>query len=83
VEAIVEQSNKLLMHYGCRTALSTELQTSIGLLLVELGMSFQPFLLSYANFGHMVTTSWLRQAWEKLDQSKFLVMVHNLQSMFP
>ncbi len=29
-----------------RTALGTELQTSIGLLLVELGMSFQPFLLS-------------------------------------
>jgi hypothetical protein len=79
----VEQSNKLLMHYGCRTALSTELQTSIGLLLVELGMSFQPFLLSYANFGHMVTTSWLKQVWEKLDQFKFLMMVHNQQSMFP
>ena len=56
----MEQSNKLLMHYGCRTALGTELQTSIGLLLIELGMSFQPFLLSYANFGHMVTTSWLK-----------------------
>ena len=73
VEAIVEQSNKLLMHYGCRTALGTELQTSIGLLLIELGMSFHPFLLSYANFGHMVTTSWLKQVWEKLDRFKFLV----------
>ena len=83
VEAIVEQSNKLLMHYGYRTALGTELQTSIGLLLVELGMLFQPFLLSYANFGHMVTTSWLKQEWKKPDQFKFLVMVHNLQSMFP
>ena len=67
VEAIVEQLNKLLMHYGCRTALGTELQTSIGLLIVELGMSFQPFLLSYTNFGHMVTTSWLKQVWENLD----------------
>ena len=61
VEAIVEQSNKLLMHYGYRTALGTELQTSIGLLLVELGMLFQPFLLSYTNFGHMVTTSGLKR----------------------
>ena len=83
VEALVEQSNKLLMHYGCRTALGTELQISIGLLLVELGMSFQPFLLSYANFGHMVTTSWLKRVWEKLDRFKFLVTVHNLQSLFP
>ena len=40
VEALVEQSNKLLMHYGCHTAPSTELQTSIGLLLIELGMPF-------------------------------------------
>ena len=40
LEAIVEQSNKLLMHYGCRTVLGTKLLTSIGLLLVELGMSF-------------------------------------------
>jgi hypothetical protein len=83
VEAIVEQSNKLLMHYGCCTALGTELQTSIGLLLVELGMSFQPLQLSFADFGHMVTTSWLRQVWEKLDRFKFAVTVHNLHSVFP
>ena len=61
VEAIVEQSNKLHMHYGCCTALDTKLQTSIGLLLVELGILFQPLLLSYTNFGHMVTTSWLKR----------------------
>jgi hypothetical protein len=38
VEAMVEQANKLLMHYGCCTALGTKLQTSLKLLLVELGM---------------------------------------------
>ncbi len=61
VEAIVEQSNKLLTRYGCRTALGTKLQPSIELLLVELGMMFQPLQLSYANFGNMVTISWLKQ----------------------
>jgi hypothetical protein len=40
VEGKVKQSDKLLMHYGCCTAMGTELQTSLGLLLVELGMSF-------------------------------------------
>ncbi len=83
VEAIVEQWNKLLMHSGCPTALGTELQTSIELLLVELGMTFQPLLLSYANFGNMVTISWLKRVWEKLDRFKFAVTVHNLHLMYP
>jgi hypothetical protein len=43
VEATVEQSNKLLMHYGCHKALGTELQTSLGLLVADLGLSFQQF----------------------------------------
>jgi hypothetical protein len=43
VEATVEQSNKLLMHYGCHTALGTELQMLLELLVVDLGLSFQPF----------------------------------------
>jgi hypothetical protein len=46
VEATVEQVNKLLMHYGCHTALGDELQTSLELLVVDLGLSFQPFCLS-------------------------------------
>jgi hypothetical protein len=83
VEAIVEQSNKLLTHYSCRTALGTKLQTSIKLLLVELGMTFQPLQISYANFRNMVTISWLKQVWEKLDRFKFAVMVHNLRLMYP
>jgi hypothetical protein len=83
VEAIVEQSNKLLMHYGCQTALGTKLQTFLGLLLVELGMSFQPLQLSYNKFGDMVTTSWLKQVWEKLDRFNVVVMVHKLHSVFP
>jgi hypothetical protein len=43
VEATVEQANKLLVHYGCHTALGDELQTSLELLVVDLGLLFQPF----------------------------------------
>jgi hypothetical protein len=71
------------MHYGCCTAVGTKLQTSLGHLLVELGMSFQPLQLSYADFGNMVTTSWLKRVWEKLDRFKFAVTVHNFCSVFP
>jgi hypothetical protein len=50
VEAALEQANKLLMHYGCRTALGTELQTLLELLVVDLGLSFQPFQVAYGYF---------------------------------
>jgi hypothetical protein len=38
VEATLEQVNKLLMHYGCQTALGTELQRLGYYVLVEEGM---------------------------------------------
>ncbi len=47
VEAMLEQVNKLLMHYDCQTALGTELQTSLELLVVDLGLLFQQFRISY------------------------------------
>ncbi len=40
VEALIAMSNKLLMHFGCRTALGTFLKTSYSFLLHELGVSF-------------------------------------------
>ncbi len=66
VEATLEEVNKLLMHYGCWTALGTELQTLLVLLVVDLGLSFQPFQVSYKHFGDWVTTLWLKRVWEKV-----------------
>ncbi len=83
VEAIVEQSNKLLMHYGCHTALGTELQTLLELLVADLGLSFQPFHVSYEHYGNWVTHCWLKRVWEKVDCYGFVLMVNNLVSIFP
>ncbi len=47
VEATLKQVNKLLVHYGCQTALGLELQTSLELLVIDLGLLFQPFRVSY------------------------------------
>jgi hypothetical protein len=66
VEATLEQANKLLMHYGYHTALGAELQTSLELLVVDLGLSFQPFRVSFEQYGDWVTTSWLKRVWEKV-----------------
>ncbi len=73
----------LLMHYGCRTALGTELQTSLELLVVDLGLSFQPFQVSYEHFGDWVTTSWLKRVWEKVSFFGFTLSVRNLPACYP
>jgi hypothetical protein len=83
VKATVEQSNKLLMHYGCHTTLGTELQTSLELLMVDLGLSFPPFHVSYKHYGECETTCWLKRVWEKVDCYSFVLTVHNLSSTFP
>ena len=59
VEALAAMSNKLLMHYGCSTSVGQLLKTSLGYLLLELGMSFQPLQLSYAKYSSWATHSWL------------------------
>lgn len=42
VEAAVQQLNKLLMNYGCKSSVGVELQVCMELMITELGMSFQP-----------------------------------------
>jgi hypothetical protein len=83
VEATVEQTNKLLMHYGCHTALGDELQTLLELLVVDLGLSFQPFCVSYNHYGNWVTMCWLKRVWEKVDCYGLVLTVHNLLLSFP
>jgi hypothetical protein len=82
IKATMEQSNKLLMHYGCHTALGMELQTLLELLVVDLGLSFQPFRVSYKHYGNWVTTCWLKRVWEKVDCYGFVLTVNNLVSIF-
>ncbi len=64
VEALIAMANKLLMHYGCQTATGRFMQTSLSLLFVELGLSFQPLQESYKRFGFIVTHSWFKMLWE-------------------
>jgi hypothetical protein len=71
------------MHYGCQTALGTELQTSLDFLVVDLGLSFQPFRVSYDQYGDWVTTSWLKRVWEKVSFFDFVLTVTNLPTSYP
>ena len=51
VEALIAMMNKLLMHYECSTAMGRFMQISYSLLLVELGMSFQPLQVNYEKYS--------------------------------
>jgi hypothetical protein len=63
-------------------ALGTELQTSLELLVVDLGLSFQPFRVSYKQYGGWVTMSWLKRVWEKVNNYGFVLTVNNLLSSY-
>jgi hypothetical protein len=65
IECLVVQLNKLIMHYGSPSCLGINMQTSVELLVIELGLSIQPFAEDYDACQHWVTTSWLKSVWEK------------------
>jgi hypothetical protein len=73
VEALVAMTNKLLMHYGCKSALGDLMRTSYNYLILELGVSFQPLQASYRRFLFLATHSWMKMLWEKAD--KFGVVI--------
>jgi hypothetical protein len=81
IEALVATTNKLLMHYGCNTATKKLLQMSYSLFFVEAGLSFQPLQESYAQYGSLVTHSWVKMLWEKLSalDVKIVVSDHTLK----
>lgn len=65
VECLAVQATTLLTHYGCETAGGRLLQVSLELLILELGMSSQPFEVDFLRHGTWVTASWLKSLWEK------------------
>ena len=68
VECLIEQVTKVLIHYGNQSGLGLELQTSMELMIIELGISEQPLGESYLHYGKWVTHCWLKSVWEKVDK---------------
>ncbi len=64
VEALIAMTNKLIMHFGCRTGLGTFLRTSYSFLLLELGVLFQPLQSSYQQFSFLATHSQMKICWK-------------------
>jgi hypothetical protein len=65
IECFIAQVNKLLMHLSTASSLGTTMQASLDLLILELGMSSQPFYQDYKRNNKWVTHFWLKTIWEK------------------
>ena len=67
IEALIEAYRKFYTHYGTTSVLGVQLQMSLELLICEVGISDQPFILSYKKYGDYATDSFCKSLWEKLD----------------
>ena len=76
LECFVAQVTKLLVHYGCRSSLGLKMLVSLELMVVELGLSAQPFSQSFAKYHSWITQSWLKSIWEKA--CKFSVTIDTM-----
>ena len=83
VERLVEQLNKLLMHYGCKTSVCLKMQLSLELLTLEMGVLIQPLQESYKIFGSWITDGWFKSLWEKVDMLGITVEVFNIPLLQP
>jgi hypothetical protein len=83
VEVLIAMTNKLQMHFGCRTGLRTFLRTSYSFFLLELGVSFQPLQSSYQRFSFLATHTWMKMLWKKLDKFDIIVQTANSSFQIP
>ena len=83
VEALIAMSNKLIMHYGCNTAMGQFMKASYSLFLVEMGLSMQPLQESYKRYEYLLTHSWMKMIWEKVSMFGLKVVVAELQLKYP
>ena len=60
VKSLVEQLNKLLMHYGCRTSVGLKMQLLLELLTLEMGILSQRLQESYKRYGPWITAGWFK-----------------------
>ncbi len=83
IEATIATTNKFFIHFRCCTATGRFMQISYSLLLVELGLSFQPLQVEYHQYNHLVTHTWMKMLWEKVSMFGLTVTTPSASGGFP
>ena len=80
---MIAQVSKLLTHFGCRSGVGIQLQASMELLILEMGLTAQPLQESYKKYGPRITHSWIKSIWEKVSKYKIGVQIAPLDIQPP
>ena len=83
IECLIAQLNKLLMHCGCKSNCGLKLKLSLECMMVELGLSGQPFQELYEQHKSWVTSSLLKSLWEKCAKFKIQVVFNKVSIEAP
>ncbi len=78
VECLIAQLTKLMVHYGCRSGVGLQLQVSMEMMIIELGLSLQPLQESFCTYVKWVTNTWLKPVWEKVNRFNIKVEITTL-----
>ena len=78
IECLIDQLNKLLMHYGCTSNNGLKLKILLEYIICEMGISDQPLQEDYNGFEPWVTHSLLKTLWEKCDRFNIDVQFNNV-----
>lgn len=71
------------MHYGCVTIVGLKVQVSVEFMILELGMSDQPFQLDFEIYGQFATHCWLKTVWEKMHAFRIVIELGNIKLQPP
>ena len=83
IESLVESTNKLMTHVGAKSLVGTQFQMSLELLMLELGLTDQPFLQDYNKYKDWVTPTMLSEVWAKMDRFGFKLQVDTAKLDLP
>ena len=77
LESFVEQTNKVIIRYGCPSNLGLKMKISLEYMILEVVISLQPLQESYKKYEHWITPSWIKYLWEKCDRFDVMVEFNN------
>jgi hypothetical protein len=66
IEALAEAFKKFFSHYGTKTAVVIRILMSVEILTMVIGVSTQPFLQRFDQYGSRATDGFCKCLWENL-----------------
>jgi len=83
IKCLTSQVSKLLMHYGCKSTVGRKMAVSFRALVLELGLTLQPFHEPFLRYKEWVTWGWMVSLWEKCSCYDVRIDIMDTELSFP